>query len=115
MKYGLGTFNSKVVDHGWIYVNYGHGFVDPLTGIVLWLGVAIVGLGLIRRRREDEGALLMLGGFLVLWLSFAFARQQGAELHAAARSRCRSSRISSSRPCAGSTNRWRSVRFARRN
>ena len=73
VKYGLGTFNSSVVDHGWIYLNPGHGFVDPLTGILLWLGVGVVAVGLIRRRREDEGALLMLIGFLVLWLSFAFA------------------------------------------
>lgn len=73
VKYGLTVFNNRVVDHGWIYVNPGHGFVDPLTGILLWLGVGIVAIGLIRRRREDEGALLMLIGFLVLWLSFAFA------------------------------------------
>jgi hypothetical protein len=72
VRYGLGTFNSKVVDHGWIYVNEGHGFVDPVTGILLWVGVGVVGVALIRRRREDEGALLMLGGFLVLWLAFAF-------------------------------------------
>ena len=45
VKFGLGTFNNKVVDHSWIYPNYGHGFVDPLTGIVLWVGVALVGLG----------------------------------------------------------------------
>ena len=73
VKYGLTSFNNRVVDHGWIYVNPGHGFVDPLTGILLWLGVGVVAVGLIRRRREDEGALLMLIGFLVLWLSFAFA------------------------------------------
>jgi hypothetical protein len=72
VKFGLGTFNDNVVDHGWIYPNYGHGFVDPLTGILLWFGVGVVGIALLRRRREDEGALLMLGGFLILWLSFAF-------------------------------------------
>ena len=71
VRQGLGTFNSTVVDHAWIYANHGHGFVDPLTGILLWLGVGVVGVGLVRRR-EDEGALLMLGGFLALWLSFAF-------------------------------------------
>jgi dolichyl-phosphate-mannose-protein mannosyltransferase len=69
---GLGTFNNEVVDNSWIYPNYGHGFVDPLTGILLWLGVGVVGVALVRRRREDEGALLMLAGFLSLWLSFAF-------------------------------------------
>ena len=61
----------------------GHGFVDPLTGIVLWLGVAVVGLGLIgaggrrgcaahARRLRHPVALVRL------------RRQQGAELHAAA-------------------------------
>jgi hypothetical protein len=72
VKHGLGTFNSNTVDHSWTYPNYGHGFLDPLTGIALWVGVAVVGLAIVRRRRDDEGALLMLGGFLVLWLSFAF-------------------------------------------
>ena len=72
VRYGLGTFNNTVVDNGWIYVNEGHGFVDPVTGILLWLGVGVVGIALLRRRREDEGALLMLIGFLVLWLAFAF-------------------------------------------
>ena len=72
VRYGLGTFNSTVVDNGWIYVNEGHGFVDPVTGILLWLGVGVVGIALLRRRREDEGPLLMLIAFLVLWLAFAF-------------------------------------------
>jgi hypothetical protein len=71
VKFGLGTFNNHVVDHAWIYPNYGHGFVDPLTGILLWLGVGLTVFALIRKRDEPE-ALLMLTGFLVLWLSLAF-------------------------------------------
>ena len=71
MSHGLGVFNNNEVDNAWIYENRGHGFVDPLTGILVWLGVAVVGLGLIRRRREPAD-LLILSGFLVLWLSFAF-------------------------------------------
>lgn len=71
VKYGLGTFNSKVVDHAWIYQNPGHGFVDPLTGLLLWLGVGVVGIQLVRRRAGPE-ALLLLGSFIILWLSFAF-------------------------------------------
>lgn len=72
VKAGLTTFNNKTVDHGWIYENRGHGFVDPLTGILLWLGAGIAGLAL-WRRRDDDGAFLMLGGFLALWLAFALA------------------------------------------
>jgi hypothetical protein len=111
IKFGLGTFNSKVVDHSWIYPNYGHGFLDPLMGIVLWVGVAIVGLALIRRRRDDEGALLMLGGFLVLWLSFAFLVNKAPNY----------TRLLIALPFVAylvvealrwATNRWRSVRYA---
>jgi hypothetical protein len=71
VKWGLTTYNNKIVDHGFIYENKGHGFVDPLTGILLWLGVGVVAFRLIRRR-VDEGALLFVTGFLVLWLSLAF-------------------------------------------
>ena len=33
------VFPSRVFRHGYIYVNEGHGFVDPLTGILVWVGV----------------------------------------------------------------------------
>jgi 4-amino-4-deoxy-L-arabinose transferase-like glycosyltransferase len=111
VKFGLGTFNSTVVDHSWIYPNYGHGFLDPLMGIVLWLGVAVVGLSLIRRRREDEGALLMLGGFIALWLAFAFLVNKAPNY----------TRLLITLPFVAylvvealrwATTRWRSVRFA---
>jgi 4-amino-4-deoxy-L-arabinose transferase-like glycosyltransferase len=72
IEWGLGAFNNKVTDEGFIYVNAGHGFVDPLTGILLWLGVGLLLVRLVRRR-ADEGVLLAVSGFLVLWLSFAFA------------------------------------------
>lgn len=71
VKWGLTAFNNDIVDHGFIYDNPNHGFVDPLTGILLWLGVGVVGVGLIRRN-ADEGALLALLSFVILWLSFAF-------------------------------------------
>jgi hypothetical protein len=69
-KWGLTTFNNNIQDHGWIYPNPGHGFLDPLSGILLWLGAGVVAVGL-WRRRADEGAFLMLGSFIALWLSFA--------------------------------------------
>jgi 4-amino-4-deoxy-L-arabinose transferase-like glycosyltransferase len=71
VEWGLGTFNNKVADEGFIYHNVGHGFVDPLTGILLWLGVGLLLVRLVRRR-ADEGVLLAVSGFLILWLSFAF-------------------------------------------
>lgn len=77
VEWGLTTFNNDVVDHGWIYVNEGHGFVDPLTGILLWIAVAGIVLLFIRRRHlNDPWPLLMLGGFIALWLAFAFLINQ---------------------------------------
>ncbi len=71
--YGVRAFNSDATDNGYIYVNPGHGFVDPLTGILLWVGVGAVGFRLLRRRRAEEPwPLLMAGSFVVLWLAFAF-------------------------------------------
>jgi 4-amino-4-deoxy-L-arabinose transferase-like glycosyltransferase len=77
VEWGLTTFNSKVHDHGNIYINEGHGFVDPLTGILLWVGVVGVGLWYVRRRRTTEPwPLLMLSSFLTLWIAFAFLINQ---------------------------------------
>jgi hypothetical protein len=70
VKWGLTAFNNKVVDHGFIYVNSGHGFVDPLTGILLWFGVGLIAVRLVRRR-AGEAALLALVSFVILWFSFA--------------------------------------------
>ena len=70
VRYGLTAFNNRVQDHAWNYPNGGHGFVDPLTGALLWLGVAVVTVRLIRSR-ADPWPLLPLASFLVLWLALA--------------------------------------------
>lgn len=68
---GLTAFNYGRDDHAWIYLDNGHGIVDPLTGILLWVGVLAV---LVRavRRRGPPWPLLPLVGFLTLWLTYAF-------------------------------------------
>jgi hypothetical protein len=68
---GLTTFNNNTVDHSWLYANYGHGFVDPLAGGLLWLGVAITVVALIRRGAEPW-MLLPLAGFVTIWLTLSF-------------------------------------------
>jgi hypothetical protein len=70
ITWGLTAFNNTVVDHSWIYINPSHGFVDPVTGVLLWIGVAVVGVGLVRRR-EQPWPLLFLGGFATVFLSLA--------------------------------------------
>ncbi len=68
---GLTTFNNNKVDHAWLYPNYGHGVVDPLAGGLLWLGIAITVVALIRRRAEPW-VLLPLVGFVTIWLALSF-------------------------------------------
>ena len=70
IRWGLGAFNNTITDNGNIYVNPGHGFVDPLTGILLWLGLGLVVFRLVRREL-DEGELLAAVGFVTLWLGSA--------------------------------------------
>jgi hypothetical protein len=69
--YGLTAFNSNKSDNAWNYPNLEHGFVDPLTGILLWVGVGVLVVRLLRRR-EEPWALLPLGSFLAMWLALAF-------------------------------------------
>jgi hypothetical protein len=65
---GLGTFNNNMTDRAMIYVNSGYGFVDPLTGVLLWAGI----ISMLARHRSRELHLLALTGFLVIWLSLSF-------------------------------------------
>jgi hypothetical protein len=69
--WGLTAFNTDRVDEAFIYPNFGHGIVDPLTGALLWLGAATVLVRAVRRRASPWN-LFPLVGFLVLWLVFAF-------------------------------------------
>jgi hypothetical protein len=72
VKNGLGTFNNRAIDRGFIYVNPGHGFIDPLSGVLLWLGALALAIRFIRGgRREDPIPLLFLVGFVAVWLTFA--------------------------------------------
>lgn len=71
ITWGLTAFNNTIIDHSYIYINPSHGFVDPFTGVLLWIGVGVVGVALVRRR-EQPWPLLFLGGFGIVFLSFAF-------------------------------------------
>ncbi len=72
MIYGLTAFNNEVDDHGWIYSNYKHGFVDPLTGILIWIGLATILFELFSKRELQNIELLSVAGFLILWLLLSF-------------------------------------------
>ena len=66
---GLTAYNSGLHDNGYLYYNPGHGFVDPLSGILLWVGVLWTVSRLREKKPEDY---LTLVGFVVPWLIFSF-------------------------------------------
>lgn len=65
---GLTTFNNKIHDQGYIYPNYGHGFVDPLTGVLIWIGLVVF----LSKGKKNQGGILAVTGFLTLWLLLSF-------------------------------------------
>lgn len=69
---GLSAFNSKIHDNGYIYPNFGHGFVDPLSGVLVWVGLLVVLWRLARRRSRQSFDLLVIIGFMTIWLMLAF-------------------------------------------
>lgn len=71
IRQGLATFNGGLHDQGYIYPNYGHGFVDPITGTLLWVGVLVSVQRLLRPRRVRVAELLALTGFLALYFALA--------------------------------------------
>ena len=69
IRNGLLAFNGTSGSGTSNYHNPGHGFVDPLTGVVLWIGLAAL---LFLRRGRTQEELLAVTGFLSLWLGFTF-------------------------------------------
>jgi dolichyl-phosphate-mannose-protein mannosyltransferase len=78
VEYGLLAFNWPIGDHAYIYRNSGHGIIDPLTGVLLWVGVGAVAVRL-RRRRVEPWPLLVPAGFVTLWLLDAFVIGQAPD------------------------------------
>jgi Dolichyl-phosphate-mannose-protein mannosyltransferase len=68
IRNGLTSFNNRIHDQGYIYPNYHHGFLDPLTGLLLWLGIVTVFL----KREKTFLDVLALVGFFSLWLVLSF-------------------------------------------
>lgn len=61
-------FNNNLPDANNIYPNPGHGFVDPITGVLVWLGFAII---LFKRRKNLEESLI-ISSFLLILAIFSF-------------------------------------------
>lgn len=68
---GLLMFNKPFHDEGYIYPNYDHGFVDGISGVLLWIGLVVVCVRLCTKKRTLLDVLSLVG-FATLYLSFAF-------------------------------------------
>ncbi len=69
---GLLAYNLPIPDHGNIYVNPSQGFVDCLTGLMIWIGMLSLIIQRRRRLQERDADILCISAFLSLWLVFAF-------------------------------------------
>lgn len=54
----LTVFNNTKSDYAYIYPNIGHGFADPLTGFLVWIGFFIV---LIKKHKQEIDLLALIG------------------------------------------------------
>lgn len=62
----LTSLNNNISDYAYIYSNLGHGFVDPITGILVWIGFLLV----LFKKNKNEVDLLSIAGLLVILLVF---------------------------------------------
>jgi hypothetical protein len=72
IRQGLTFFWNEIHDQGYIYPNYGNGFFDPLSGMLVLLGLTVAILGVARRRTRSGWLLLSLTGFSAIWLTLTF-------------------------------------------
>ena len=76
ISHGLTAFNNQEYDRGFIYENRGHGFLDPLTGVLLWVGVFYAARELSRKDQAQDGNALALTGFGALWFTYTLVTNQ---------------------------------------
>lgn len=69
---GLTTLNRPLSDSGWIYYNLGHGFLDPLTGFLIWLGVFSILTSIFKRKDVKPEEFFVLVGFFIIFFSLVF-------------------------------------------
>jgi hypothetical protein len=60
-----------------MYFNPHHGFVDPITGILIWIGV----IALLMKPKRSEADDLMLSSFFILWMVFTFIVTMAPDYH----------------------------------
>jgi len=72
---GLTVFNNGLSDRGNIYINPRHGFLDPVSGMFLWVGVAVWFF----HRRRSLPQRLAASGLLVIWLFLSILTTKNPE------------------------------------
>jgi tetratricopeptide (TPR) repeat protein len=65
---GLTVFNNTTMDQAWIYPHRGYGFVEPVSGLLVWIGF----IRLLMTLGPDISTRFALVGFLFQLLFFSF-------------------------------------------
>jgi 4-amino-4-deoxy-L-arabinose transferase-like glycosyltransferase len=76
VRQGALMFNSKIVDQAWMYGNTRSGFLDPLSGALLWLGVVAAAVAVLKKQQAADFHLLALMSFVTLHLLYTFVMNQ---------------------------------------
>ncbi|MGH9549259.1 MAG: hypothetical protein ACRD3W_07790, partial [Terriglobales bacterium] len=71
IRNGLTAFNSNMIDQGGIYTSPFHGFNDPATGVLVWIGV-IMTIFSLRKNGFKLADVFVLIGFFSIYLALAF-------------------------------------------
>lgn len=71
---GLTMFFKNLHDQGYIYTNFGHGFLDPLSRLLFCMGAVIVIIRLLKSDayKTKEQDVMALLAFFFLWMFFTF-------------------------------------------
>jgi hypothetical protein len=65
IKNGLLLFFDHKADNGNVYINEPYGFVDPMTGLLLLIGILFL---FFKKGKEDSDArIYIIGTFLIIW------------------------------------------------
>ena len=72
IRNNLTVFNNKISDYSYIYPNPGHGFFDPFSGILIWIGILMAIFSLFRNRIKNASDYFNLAGIFLLLFVFGF-------------------------------------------
>ena len=72
VRQGLVMFNKAIPDQAAMYWNVRAGFLDPISGWLLWVGLITAAVAISRNAPHADGHLLAIVGFITLFMAYLF-------------------------------------------